>query len=150
MAQACLERITAAHASNCECLINSRVKFGSDGTVGFPAVPLACAQFARITQLMENRATQLCIATNLQLLMNLTHSTCGSDCVMIFGGIVALAHLICHLAVATPEGGPIPIAPGMPRFIAATVFVTSVSIVDLQRVRYAAMMPIAIHLRDEC
>lgn len=106
MAQACLERVTAAHATNCEYLISSRVKFGSDGIIGFPAIPLSCARFARIPQLMDNQATQLCIATNLQLLMNLTHSTCGSDCVVLLGGINALSHLICHLAAATPGEAP--------------------------------------------
>lgn len=114
MAQACLERVTGAHASNCEHLVTSRAKFGSDGIVGFPAIPLSCAQFARVPQLMQNKATQLCIATNLQLLMNITHSTSGSDCVMALGGIYALSHLIWHLAV-TPSGqGPYPTAPGVP------------------------------------
>lgn len=117
MAQACLERVTAAHATNCQHLVTARVKFGSDGVVGFPAVPLFCAQFARTPQLMENKATQLCVATNLQLLMNLTHSTCGSDAVMALGGISALAHLICHLADARSEGtpqdaGPFPVSSG--------------------------------------
>eukprot|EP00892_Ulva_mutabilis_P003717 jgi/Ulvmu1/1717/UM116_0031.1 len=103
MALACLERVTAAHANNCQHLVTSRVKFGSDGVVDFPSVPLFCAQFARIPQLMENQATQLCVATNLQLLMNLTHNTCGSDTVMALGGTYALAHLIAHLADAQSE-----------------------------------------------
>jgi hypothetical protein len=106
MSLACLELLTAAHADNCLSLVNASVEFTRGKRTGFPAVPLACGVLARNERLISNRATQICVETCLQLLMNLTHSKTGSAIVSELNGIESLTEIVWHLSTSCSNDGP--------------------------------------------
>lgn len=106
MSLACLERLTAAHAENCLSVVTSNVEFSKGKRTRFPAVPLACVLLVRNKQLITNRATQICVETCLQLLMNLTHSGTGSAIVAEHKGIEYLTEIVWHLSTSSSKDGP--------------------------------------------
>lgn len=107
MSLACLEHLTAAHSDNCLNLVSSSVEFSKGRRTGFPAAPLICVHLARNKQLMMNRATQICVETCLQLLMNLTHSSTGSAIVAEHKGVESLTQIVCHLSIVRPQDGSV-------------------------------------------
>lgn len=106
MSLACLERLTAAHPENCLSLVTSSVEFSRGKRSGFPAVPLACVLLVRNKQLIANRATQICVETCLQLLMNLTHSDTGSAIVNAHKGVESLAEIVWQLSTSCSKDAP--------------------------------------------
>lgn len=98
---ATLEALTAAQPANCEALAALAVPFGGVRAVLVPRVLVAALVFSRNERLAASKATHLCLACALQLLVNLTNdSRAGCRSVLKAGGVEAtaayLVWLCCH------------------------------------------------------